>query len=141
MSEKKPAKLTDAERIARLEQLVREQAIQITKMQLMGGFSDSKTVGIRCTRIEERLALAELDTEMLKDVAAHACEMMRDHLVDRHGEDEMSTAIDMAAWRQIRRRLREWAQKRGLMVRQKKTETRAVERCAFLDRSSARLAT
>lgn len=115
----KPAKLTDAERISRLEQLVRDQAFQITQMQRMGSFSDAKTIGIRCTRIEERLALAELDTEMLKDVAVHAGEMMRDHLVDRHGEDEMSTAIDMSAWRHIRRRLREWTQKRGLMAKRR----------------------
>lgn len=108
-------KPTDGQRIAALEKMVADQARQITIMQRMGGFADAKTIGIRCTRIEERLALLELDGEMLKDVAAHTSAMMQDHLIDRHGEDERSSSIDMTSWRRIRSRLRIWAEARGLM--------------------------
>ncbi len=113
-------KPTDAQRIAKLEQLVADQARQILHMQKMGGFADAKTIGIRCTRIEERLALVELDGEMLKDVVAHTSEMMSDHLGDRHGDDlNRGDAIDVRSWRKIRSRMRIWAEARGLMSKRR----------------------
>lgn len=111
---------TESERIAKLEQQVRDLTFQVTQMQKIGGFADAKTLGVRCTRIEERLALVELDGEMLKDCTAHVNEMMADHLGDRHGEDvDRGDSIDVRAWRKVRRRLREWAEKRGLMTRRR----------------------
>lgn len=111
---------TEAERITRLEQQLRQALGQIEHMQKMGGFADAKTLGVRCTRIEERLALVELDGEMLKDVAAHTSELFEDHLGDRHGDDvDRGDSIDVRAWRKIRRRLREWAEKRGLMAKRR----------------------
>ena len=108
---------TDQERIAKLEQQLRDAWVQIGHMQRMGGFADAKTLGTRCTRIETRLELVELDGEMLKDVAAHTSELVEDHLRDRHDSDlDRDSAIDATAWRKIRRRMRVWAEKRGLMT-------------------------
>lgn len=120
---------TDAERIAKLESQLHLAMKLIERMEKMGGFTDAKTLGIRCTRIEERLALVELDGEMLKDCTAHVNEMMADHLGDRHGEDiDRGDSIDVRAWRRARRRLREWAEKRGLMTRRRDvTDTRRDE--------------
>ena len=119
MAEKPGKELELEKRVAKLEAELRNATWQIAQMQKMGGFADSKTLSVRCTRIEERLALAELDGEMLKDVVAHHNESLRDHLVDRHGEDERSSAIDMTAWRRARSRLRVWAEKRGLVAKRR----------------------
>lgn len=114
------AKPTDQDRIAKLEQLVHDARFQISAMQRMGGFADAKTLGTRCTRIEERLALTELDGDMLKDVAAHTSALFEDHLRDRHDSDlDRDSAIDATAWRKIRRRMREWADKRGLLTKRR----------------------
>lgn len=119
-------KPTDAQRVAKLEQLVTDQARTILHMQRMGGFADAKTLGTRCTRIEERLALVELDGEMLKDVAAHTTNLIGAHLKDRHAIDvDRDEEADSKSWRHMRRRLREWAEKRGLMTRRRDvTDTR-----------------
>lgn len=111
---------TAEERIAKLEQLVRDQAFQILQMQRMGGFADSKAFGIRCSRIEDRVQLLELDGEMLKDVVAHTNTLLGEHLRDRHDADiDRDDAPDVVPWRRIRRRLREWAEKRGLMTKRR----------------------
>lgn len=118
MGDKKP--LSDQDRIVRLEQLVADQARTISHMQMMGGFGDAKTVGIRCTRIEKRLDLLELDGEMLKDCLAHTNTQIGEHLRDRHDADiDRDDAPDVVPWRRIRRRMREWAEKRGLMTKRK----------------------
>jgi hypothetical protein len=117
---------TDQQRIAKLEQLVASQALTITRMLQMGGFADSKTLGIRCTRIEERLALTELDGDMLKDVAAQTTSMFESHLANRHQANiNRLDGPDVAAWCRIRKRMREWAEKRGLMTKRRDvTDTR-----------------
>ena len=106
-------------RIAKLEQLVADQARTIRWMQQQGGFTDAKTLGVRCTRIEKRLELLELDGEMFKDVIAEGQRFMEHHLKDRHdlaaGFDR-DDSPDVIPWRRIRKRLREWAEKRGLMA-------------------------
>lgn len=112
--------VTDQQRFAKLEQDNKDLWFQVHQMQRMGGFADAKTLGQRCTRIEERLALTELDGEMLKDVAAQTSVLFEDHLRDRHDSDiDRDSAIDATAWRKIRRRLREWADKRGLMTKRR----------------------
>lgn len=118
----KPAKEAELEkRIAKLESELRNATWQITQMQKMGGFADSKTLGTRCTRIEERLALVELDGDMLKDVAAHQQNFVEHHLRDRHDVTplERDDAPDVVPWRRIRARLRTWADKRGLMTKRR----------------------
>lgn len=109
------AKPTDQDRIAKLEQLVKDQQFQISTMQRMGGFADAKTLGIRCTRIEERLAATELDGSMLKDFTGLAADWMARHLHERHAIAETDNQADSIFVRKIRRRLAEWAEKVGLM--------------------------
>lgn len=118
----KPAKEADLEkRIAKLEAELRNATWQITQMQKMGGFADSKTLGTRCTRIEERLVLVELDGDMLKDVAAHQVAFVEHHLSDRHDVIPLDRddAPDVKPWRRMRARLRTWADKRGLMTKRR----------------------
>ena len=120
--EAKPAKkpLTAEERIAKLEQLVRDQAYQILQMQRVGGFADSRMIGIRCANIEKRLDLVELDGEMLKDTTAMAVAGMESHLKDRHDANfARFDGNDVGAVARIRRRLADWAEKRGLMTKRK----------------------
>lgn len=119
MTEKKVP--TDQERIAKLEQMLADQAREILRMQMAGGFADSRTLGIRCGRIEQRLDLLELDGEMLKDCLALQQGFVEHHLRDRHDVDNIDRddAPDVVPWRRIRRRLREWAEKRGLMTRRR----------------------
>lgn len=113
---KKP---TDQERIAKLEHQLRELQSQISTMQRMGGFADSKTLGVRCARIEERLERGETDGLMLKDLAGLATEWMVQHLRDRHDVAETDNRADSIFVRKIRRRLAEWAEKVGLMSRRR----------------------
>jgi hypothetical protein len=113
---KKP---TDQERIAQLEQQLRDLQSQIFVMQRMGGFADAKTLGIRCTRIEERLEREETDGLMLKDLAGLATEWMVQHLRDRHDVAESDNRADSIFVRKIRRRLAEWAEKVGLMSKRR----------------------
>jgi len=81
---------------------------------------DSKMLGIRCHRIEQRLDMLDLDGEMLKDCLAHTNAMLGEHLRDRHDADiDRDDAPDVVPWRRIRRRMREWAEKRGLMSKRR----------------------
>ena len=64
---------SDTDRIAKLEHLVAEQARTIARMQRLGGFTDAKTLGVRCARIEKRVELLELDGEML-DGGMESCD-------------------------------------------------------------------
>lgn len=120
MGEQKKAP-SDQDRIAKLERLVADQAREIARMQSVGGFADSKTLGIRCRRIEERLELVELDGEMIKDCQAHQVTMIEHHLRDRHDVDNIDRddAPDVVPWRRIRHRMRLWAEKRGLMTKRR----------------------
>lgn len=113
------AKPTDQDRIAKLEQLVRDQQFQISSMQRMGGFADAKTLGIRCTRIEDRLAKTELDGSMLQDFAGLATDWMARHLRDRHDVAESDNGPDSIGVRKIRRRLAEWADKVRLLSKRR----------------------
>lgn len=115
------AKPTDQDRIAKLEQLVKDQQFQISSMQRMGGFADAKMLGTRCTRIEERLALTELDGEMLKDVTAFHHGFVEHHLKDRHDVTtiDRDDAPDVVPWRRARQSMRRWAEKRGLMTKRR----------------------
>lgn len=103
----------------RLDALTREldwAKKQIRSMQNAGGFADSAMLSKRSNRIEQRLEKVEFDTEMLKDVAARSQSLLEDHLRDRHDADlNRDDAIDVRNWRWIRNRMKEWAEKRGLM--------------------------
>lgn len=104
------------QRLTMLEASVKNAHWQIERMQKLGGFTDAKTLSMRATRIEERLEVVEFDGEMLKDVVAYNAEAWEDHLKDRHDSDIVrDSAIDTTKWRQIRHRLRVWAEKRGLV--------------------------
>lgn len=111
----------DHERIASLERQVRDLTQLVTRMQLVGGFADSKSIGIRCANMEKRLDLVELDGEMLKDVSAFQVSFVEHHLRDRHdvaGIDR-DDAWDVVPFRRIRQRMRIWAEKRGFMTKRK----------------------
>lgn len=89
---------------------------QIRWMQTRGGFTDAKTHSMRSARIEERLEKVELDGEMLKDVAGIHVTLLEDHLKDRHDADlDRENSIDVISFRKIRRRMRAWAESRGLI--------------------------
>lgn len=119
MGEQKKAP-SDQDRIAKLERLVADQAREIARMQSVGGFADSKMLGIRCRRIEERLGLVELDGEMLKDATALTAGAIEAHLEERHSANfARFDGKDVAGVARIRRRLAEWAEKRGLLNRRK----------------------
>jgi hypothetical protein len=110
--EKQP---TADQRIAKLEQGLKDANWQIAQMQRMGGFADSKTLSMRSTRIEERLEKVELDGSMLKDFTGLVTDWMARHLHERHGISEHDNAPDSIFVRKVRRRLAEWAEKCGLM--------------------------
>lgn len=117
---KKPEPTGDQQRLAKLERDLTDARFQITAMQRMGGFTDAKQHSIRASNIEKRLELLELDGEMVKDVLAYNSEAWADHLRDRHDADlDRDSAIDATNWRRMRRRLREWAEKRGLMTKRR----------------------
>lgn len=126
---KKPEPTADQQRLAKLERDLADARWQITNMQRLGGFTDAKTHSIRATRIEERLDLLELDGEMVKDALAFSSTAWEDHLKDRHDSDlDRDSAIDATSWRRMRRRMREWAEKRGLMTKRRDlTDTRRDE--------------
>jgi len=102
---------------------------QIKWMQTRGGFTDAKTHSVRATRIEERLERLEIQMQALLDVAAFNCALLEDHLRDRHDANlDRDDAIDVTNWRRMRRRLREMAEKLGLMAKRRSlTETRQSE--------------
>jgi hypothetical protein len=79
---------------------------QLTRMQQVGGFADSKTLSKRATRLEGRTEKLELQVETLLSVAGSLVTMMSDHLRDRHDSDlERDSAIDTTTWRSIRKAL------------------------------------
>lgn len=118
--EKKPTALE--QQVAKLTSELADAWQQIRWMQTRGGFTDAKMHSMRATRIEERLEKVELDADMLKDVAAHSSTLIEDHLKDRHDADvDRDNSIDVVHWRKIRRRMREWAEKRGLMDKRRDT--------------------
>lgn len=115
MADEKPT-LDDAFKAIRaLQAQLTEANRQILTMQKFGGFADSKTLGLRSTRIEERLEKVELDGVMLKDVAGLAADWLARHLFERHAISEHDNAPDSILARKVRRRLAEWAEKVGLM--------------------------
>lgn len=120
---------SDQERMASLEQVVADQARTIARMQLVGGFADSKTLGVRCKRIEDRLELVEFDGEMLKDVAGGTVGLLEVHMRDRHDANfNRLDGNDVGAWCRVKHRMRQWAEKRGLMTKRRDmTDTRRDE--------------
>ena len=100
--------------------LVDDLQFQVTHMQRMGGFADSKALSMRSTRLEERVEKLELDGDMLKDVAAGHITLLEEHLKDRHNANmERDNDFDVINWRKIRRRMREWAERRGMLGRKR----------------------
>jgi hypothetical protein len=105
-------------------------------MQRMGGFADSKAHSMRATRIEDRLEKLELTSTMLTDVAAFHVTLLDDHLKDRHDADlDRDNSIDVIQFRRIRRRMREWAEKMGLIG--KRTDIRQARQSENRLRASA----
>jgi hypothetical protein len=115
MADDKKPELTTEQRLVKLERDYADALFQIRRMQNMGGFADSKTLSMRSLRIEERTEKTEFDIEMLKDVTALLTEQASQHLVERHQMAERDNTPDAISIRKIRRRLVEWAEKRGLM--------------------------
>lgn len=114
--------------IATLRQALNEANRTITKMQNVGGFADSKALGLRSKRIEDRVEKLEFDNTLHKDVTAHTVDLLTNHLTDRHGIAETDNGPDMIFLRKIKRRLREWAEATGLMNKRRDVrETRQDE--------------
>lgn len=118
MAEKKP-ELTTEQRLVAVEQKNSQLQAQIDRMLKVGGFADSKTLSMRSLRLEERTEKTEFDIEMLKDVTALLTEQAGQHLVERHQMADRDNTPDAITIRKIRRRLVEWAEKRGLMVKRR----------------------
>lgn len=116
MADDKPS---EHQRLAKLEQGLADANRQISHMQRMGGFADSKMLSTRSTRIEDRLEKLELDNGMLKDFTAFVTEWLAKHLLERHGIAEHDNAPDSIFVRKIRRRLAEWCEKVGLMSKRR----------------------
>lgn len=116
MADKTAPAETAEQRFTKLTSDLADAWRQINRMQQCGGFTDAKTHSVRSTRIEQRLEFAETQIEALLDVSAHLVTLLEDHLRDRHDSDvDRDSAIDATSWRKIRRRLREMAEKLGLM--------------------------
>ena len=111
--DKKP--LTTEERLAGIERNCTLLQGQIDRMLKTGGFADSKTLSMRSLRLEERTEKTELDIEMLKDVGALLTDFAGHHVADRHQGGDRDNSPDAISVRKIRRRLVEWAEKRGLL--------------------------
>lgn len=102
--------------IETLTRSLNETQRTITKMQAVGGFADSKQLGMRSQRLEERVEKLEFDGTLHKDVTAHAVDLLANHLSLRHGIDlDRDNSPDVIYFRKIKRRLREWAEACGLM--------------------------
>lgn len=99
-----------------LRQKLADANYQITQMQRVGGFADSKQLGMRSQRLEERVEKLEFDGTLHKDVTAHAVDLLASHLSLRHGIDlDRDNSPDVIYFRKIKRRLREWAEATGLL--------------------------
>lgn len=103
-------------RIETLTKSVNDAQRTITSMQRVGGFADSKQLSMRSARLEERVEKLEFDETMHQDVTAHTVDLLTKHMAERHGIDlDRDNAPDVIFLRKIRRRLREWAEDKGLM--------------------------
>jgi hypothetical protein len=129
MSDGKKPELALEQRVNKLTADLAGALKQIEWMRTRGGFTDAKTHSMRATRIEERIEQVELKAEALLDVAAFSTTLMEDHLRDRHDCDvDRDSAIDATHWRKTRRRLRDLAEKLGLMNKRRDiTQTRQSE--------------
>ncbi len=108
------------QRLRELEGKVRNQKMQLDWMRREGGFAPSKEISVRISRLEERVERAETDSEMHGDVAGLAVRYMEEHLKDRHGADlDRDDDPDVVNYRRLRKRLREWAEKVGLLARRR----------------------
>lgn len=103
------------QRIHALERLTAGQAATILKMQQVGGFADSKQLSTRSQRLEDRVQVLEFNDVLHQDVTAHQVELLKNHLLVRHGIAESDNGPDMIFLRKTLRRLREWAEDKGLM--------------------------
>lgn len=122
--------------ISRLRQQLKDVQHAVSIMQRMGGFADSKAHSMRATRIEDRIEKLELTSTMLTDVAAFHVTLLEDHLKDRHDADlDRDNSIDVIQFRRIRRRMREWAEKMGLIG--KRTDIRQARQSENRLRASA----
>jgi hypothetical protein len=125
VGEKDKPKLTVEQRLEALEREKASLWFQVNWMQQRGGFTDAKTLSLRCGRIEDRLEHVEGQGEALLDVAAFNVVLLEDHLQDRHDADlSHDNSIDVVNFRRIRKRLHVWAEKVGLL--KKKQDLREV---------------
>lgn len=93
---------------------------RVRAMQDLGGFADSKTLGMRAKRIEDRLEILEADRDMLLDVNALLLGALREHLIDRHDMDmARDNDRDGINVRKALRCVGQWAEKRGLRDKQR----------------------
>ncbi len=91
---------------------------RIAGMLTTGGFADSKTLSMRSTRLEDRVAVLERDNRMLLDIAGLQASFIEEHLATEHGLDvNKSNAASVIWMRKVKRRLREWAEQCQLLKR------------------------
>ena len=115
MADKKPPQGSAEDQLKLVFAMLKDQQFQITQMQRMGGFADSKALSMRSTRLEDRTESLEFDVAMLKDLSGLTVVALGEHL-KRHGVDLVSdNTPDTLSFRKIMRRVREWADKNGLM--------------------------
>jgi hypothetical protein len=83
----------------------------ILHMQKVGGFTDSKTHGVRTTRIEDRVAVLERDIKLLLDLAGLQASFIEEHLATQHAYQLVTSNEASVIWfRKIKRALREWTE-------------------------------
>ncbi len=117
-----PARTLDEawKQIDTLTRSLNEANRTITKMQAVGGFADSKQLSTRSQRLEDRVEKLEFDGVMHQDVTAHTVDLMSRHLHERHDLDlDRDNSPDVIFLRKIRKRLRDWAEDKGLMSKRR----------------------
>lgn len=120
MSEKKPLSVEQQFQSLRIDLAQMQQ--KITWMQTRGGFTDAKTHSMRAQRLEDRMDRLEIQMTAALDAIAFMTELLGEHLKDRHDANlDRDDDIDVASWRRIRRRLRDLAEKLGLMEKRRAT--------------------
>jgi hypothetical protein len=108
-----PRKNQQPDRLAKLQSEIGMLQHQVKRLELAGGFADSKTLSKRCLRIEQRLEklerLAERQTIQVEGwMRAAKClvSALSDHLKDRHGADlVLGTELDVMSTRNAARQM------------------------------------
>lgn len=109
MSDKPKAAMVE-DQLGRIRQIVADHTAQLRTMQKQGGFADSKTLSMRSTRLEDRVAVLERDVKLLLDLSAMQAGFIEEHLLTDHKVPQTSNEASSIWMRKVKRRLREWAE-------------------------------